>query len=137
MSDFVQNKEVRAGVFRVEEALAFDPAHKGMGVARFFLGDPENPDTPLILITTYPPNFQVGAHKHTSEYVEIVLEGAVKIGRDWYTRGHIRQVPAGKAYGPLLTGAEGCTAAVVYRSNSSTPIAPRKDVPVPFGPVAG
>jgi len=121
----------------VEDVLRFDPAHKGMGIARFFLGDPGGDDTPLVLITSYPPDFQVGAHKHSSEYVEIILEGSMKIGREWFSRGDIRQVPAGKAYGPLISGPQGCTAAVVYRSNSSTPIAPRKDVPVPFGPAAG
>ena len=75
---------------------------------------PEGSDAPVIGYSKWPPGRTVPPHTHSSDYVEIILEGSQRIGKTWHKAGDVRMVKAGTGYGPLTAGPEGVTFLVVF-----------------------
>lgn len=73
------------------------------------LGDPDDPDRPLVAVIEYAPNITVRPHTHPSDYCSIVVRGSVEVTRQQHGVGSIRFVKAGTVYGPLVAGPEGTT----------------------------
>ena len=90
----------------------------GSRLTRMSMGEPGDDNAPVIVMAEFPPNCQVAAHTHNTDYVEILLEGTQKVGAKWHKAGDIRSAKAGTGYGPLLSGPEGCRALVVFRTGN-------------------
>lgn len=94
----------------------------GILLARFVLGPDGEEGSTVVCIAKWPPNYQVAAHSHSSDYCEILLEGTQKVGRDWFKAGDMRVASAGQVYGPLESGDEGCTVAIIFNGPGWRPI---------------
>jgi hypothetical protein len=77
------------------------------------------PASAVVVAIEYPPNFRVPAHQHVCGHVEVILEGALRVGDDWEHAGDIRVVPARRSYGPLISGPEGCKALEYFPDRSA------------------
>src|SRR5579885_3438877 len=58
----------------------------GARVASFVLGDPDDPDAPVVFTGEYPPGSRTEAHHHVNDYAEILLEGTQQITGKWHRR---------------------------------------------------
>ena len=95
---------------------------EGSRVTKYNVGLPGDENAPAVFRVYYPPGFEVPAHSHPSDYTEIFLSGTQKISGRWYQAGDLRIVSAGTAYGPTVTGPEGCTVLAFFRTNQWTPV---------------
>ena len=98
------------------EELGWQEYDNGARVASFILGDPDDPDAPVIFTGVYPPGSRTAAHHHVNDYAEILLEGSQQITNKWRHAGDVRIVKAGTGYGPLIAGPEGCRTLVIFRN---------------------
>src|SRR6266568_6195209 len=65
---------------------SFDsPELKGAGVGGVFMGD--DPHGPLVWFQELPPNIVAPAHSHDTDYLTVVIEGSLRVGRKWYGPG--------------------------------------------------
>lgn len=115
----------------IAELLEHPPRLSGLGVARLSIGDA------AVVVTECPAAFVVSAHGHDTDYVEVFLDGRLRIGRAWFRAGDVRIVPAGTVYGPLRSGPDGATTLQVYAGGSVQPIPPRSDAKLAFGSAPG
>jgi hypothetical protein len=88
----------------------------GVRTSSFILGDPNDPDAPVVFKTYFPPGCRVNAHHHTTDYAEIILEGSQQVTGKWHTAGDVRVVHGGIGYGPLIAGPEGVHVVVIFRN---------------------
>jgi hypothetical protein len=87
------------------------------------LGDPVDPNRPLLMFVRYAPGIVVKPHSHGSDYSSMVLQGEVKITGRSHAVGSIRLVSAGTVYGPLVAGPEGTTLLDIFsRRDGALPI---------------
>lgn len=87
----------------------------GIRSSRFVLGDPDDPDAPLVFNSYFPPGCRVEAHRHRCDYAEIILEGTQEVSRKWHKAGDVRYVVGDRGYGPLIAGPEGVHVIVIFR----------------------
>jgi hypothetical protein len=85
-------------------------------------GPGDEAGAPVIFHTTFPPNTRIDAHTHRCDYAEIVLAGSQCVTRKWFHPGDVRIVKAGTAYGPLVTGPEGATVLIIFRTGDWEPV---------------
>jgi hypothetical protein len=72
-----------------------------------FLADPEQ--GPAFLHVTFDPGFVMPYHWHPHDTVYIITKGEFIVeGEGSYVPGNVRWVKGGSAYGPELTGPNGC-----------------------------
>ena len=98
------------------DELGWTEYDNGARVASVILGDPADPDAPVIFTGVYPPGSRTEAHHHVNDYAEILLEGTQQITGKWHKAGDVRIVKAGTGYGPLIAGPEGCKTVVIFRN---------------------
>lgn len=89
-----------------------------------------------VCIVKWPPNSRVEPHSHASDYCELILEGTQRVGPDWFKAGDLRIATAGQIYGPLESGDEGCTIAVIFNGPGWLPIPAREGTFENVGEVA-
>lgn len=98
----------------------------GVTLANLFLGADADDGPPVrIARVCFPPNYEVRAHTHAADYVELILEGSQQVTRRWYHAGDVRMVKGGTAYGPLIAGPDGVTVLVIFRGDSTLLELPR------------
>ncbi|HEY0958054.1 MAG TPA: hypothetical protein VGE05_02140 [Novosphingobium sp.] len=87
----------------------------GVRYARFSsrAGDPGRP---LVVLSELPPGHVEPPHTHESDYIEIILEGTLHIGKTDMGRGDARSTQAGTGYGPLVAGPEGCVRLTIFET---------------------
>lgn len=98
------------------DELGWQEYDNGARVSHFILGDPDDPDAPVVFTGVYPPGSRTEAHHHVNDYAEILLEGTQQITGKWHKAGDVRIVKAGTGYGPLIAGPEGCRTVVIFRN---------------------
>ena len=98
-----------------------DELPNGERLSILVVGDSQDPLAPRIVRSVLPPGTRIEVHTHDSDYVEIILEGAERVGRTWYRKGDIRRVKAGCVYGPLVAGPEGVLKLIVFRDGNWQP----------------
>lgn len=76
------------------------------------LGD--DPEGPAVGFLVDEPDVEYAAHYHEADYVTVIMEGSVRIGRTWLHRGAVYVQDAGAPYGPILVGPEGLKAVVFF-----------------------
>lgn len=76
------------------------------------LGD--DPEGPAVGFLVDEPNVEYAAHYHETDYVTVIVEGSVRIGRTWLERGAIYVQDKGAPYGPILVGPGGLRAVVFF-----------------------
>lgn len=106
----------------------------GPDMTRYAVGDPEDATAPVVVCARFPAGFVLGPHTHDTDYSEIVLRGAQRVGRTWYHPGDARVVKAGTVYGPLEAGPEGAVVLVVFRDGRRHMLPPRPGVGVWYEP---
>src|SRR5437016_6199126 len=74
----------------------------------------EDPEGPVVGFLVDKPNAEYAAHYHNSDYVTVIMEGSVRIGRKWYRPGSVYVQDGGAVYGPSLVGPEGVKAIVFF-----------------------
>jgi hypothetical protein len=99
---------------------SFDsPELKAAGVGGVFMGD--DPHGPLVWFQELPPNIVAPAHSHYTDYLTVVIEGSLRVGRKWYGPGSVRIQEAGSVYGPSLVGPDGLKVMVVFTDRLGMP----------------
>ena len=98
------------------DGLGWTDYEGGARTSQFVLGDPDDPNAPVIFRGLFPAGYRVEPHHHVTDYAEILLEGSQQITNHWHRAGDVRIVKAGTGYGPLITGPEGCETIVVFRN---------------------
>ena len=88
----------------------------GIRSSKFVLGDPDDPDAPVVFNSYFPPGSRVEAHHHACDYAEIILEGSQEVTRRMHHAGDVRIVGGGRGYGPLIAGPEGVHVIVIFRN---------------------
>jgi len=87
-----------------------------------FSTQPGDPGRPLTVLSEYPPNHRVAPHTHGCDYTEIVVEGALRVGKVELGKGDVRIMKAGTGYGPLVSGPDGCKVLTIFdRADGSPP----------------
>jgi hypothetical protein len=87
----------------------------GSRVSSVRVGEPNDPNAPVVLRMEFPPGGTVGVHSHDTDYTEIIIAGSQRVTRKMHTVGDVRVVKAGTAYGPLVAGPEGATVLIIFR----------------------
>jgi hypothetical protein len=75
-----------------------------------------------IAIVHTAPNSVLPPHSHSSDYLELVLRGSVRIGRRTYEAGDIRIQEEGTVYGPEHVGPEGVVLFKVFATPAGLPM---------------
>jgi anti-sigma factor ChrR (cupin superfamily) len=75
---------------------------------------PGDPSRPLLVLSELPPGYVEPPHTHESDYVEIVVEGALYVGKVVLAKGDMRAMKGGAGYGPLTAGPDGCLRLTVF-----------------------
>jgi len=88
----------------------------GITSSRFILGDPDDPDAPVVFRSFFPPGSRVEPHHHPCDYAEIILEGTQQVTGKWHKAGDVRISAGGRGYGPLIAGPEGVHVIVIFRN---------------------
>jgi hypothetical protein len=101
----------------------------GIRVAHVVVGDEEDEQATHVFMSDLPANTEIATpHTHACDYLEIVLEGSIRVGKTWYKANEARVVKAHTGYGPLVTGPDGCKQIIIF-SNANW-------VPIPLGSAA-
>ena len=80
-----------------------------------FSTEPGNADRPLVVLSKLPPNHVEPPHTHGCDYIEIVINGTLTVGKaPPMQAGDVRSTPAGVGYGPLTAGEEGCVRLTIF-----------------------
>jgi hypothetical protein len=98
-----------------------DPGLEGepFGMTTLNMGD--DPDGPVAVLFSMPPNLEFAAHYHETDQCFVVLEGSWRIGRTWYGPGSVRVQDAGSVYGPGVVGPDGLKAISFYGDRTKLP----------------
>ena len=91
------------------------------------LGDEGDIAAPRVAWRRWEPGRKVEPHTHPCDYLEIILEGSQRVGKEWFYPGHVRVVSAGTGYGPLEAGPDGVTFVAVFASSNFDPIFHHRD----------
>jgi hypothetical protein len=86
----------------------------GVRMRLFGLGEPDDPAAPTFVMTRLPANGVLPPHYHESTFVDVVVQGSVKVGGKWYGPGDVRCLAWGVKYGPSEAGPEGVTLLEFY-----------------------
>jgi hypothetical protein len=97
------------------DELGWNDLGGGITSSRFVLGDPDDPQAPMVFRTFFPPGCRVEAHRHSCDYAEIILEGTQQVSGKWHKAGDVRYVVGKRGYGPLIAGPEGVHVIVIFR----------------------
>jgi hypothetical protein len=76
---------------------------------------------PLAVFIELGPNIESSAHHHESDYITVVVSGALRVGRKWFGPGSVRVQEKGSVYGPSLTGPEGVRVVVFFSDRHGLP----------------
>src|SRR5437763_1128346 len=101
-----------------DESLEWDGFDDRVSSAWLDMGDPDDPDRPLVMLVRYAPNITLAPHAHASDYSSIVVQGEVTVSGRLHTVGSLRIVAAGTTYGPLVAGPEGTTIIDTFASRN-------------------
>lgn len=95
----------------VDACLPFD----GMKYRLFALGDPNDPETPAVVIFRSPPGHVVARRSHDCHRFEVILEGSVTDEHgDVCGPGSVMTAAPNQMYGPSVAGPEGCVSAEFF-----------------------
>jgi hypothetical protein len=86
--------------------------------ARFPLGDPEDDTTPFASVLFMPPNYELWRHKHSCYRFEAILRGSIEVDGRELGPGYVMTSAPYEAYGPYLTGPEGCVTIEIFSARS-------------------
>lgn len=75
---------------------------------------PGDPTRPLLILSELPPGYCETPHTHESDYVEIIVDGELTVGKVALTKGDMRAMKGGAGYGPLTAGPTGCLRLTVF-----------------------
>jgi anti-sigma factor ChrR (cupin superfamily) len=79
-----------------------------------FATSSDNLSAPLVILSKLPANHREPAHTHGCNYIEILLEGGMQVGKVGFTKGDVRVMQAGAGYGPLVAGPDGCLRLTIF-----------------------
>jgi hypothetical protein len=80
-----------------------------------FSTQPGNADVPLVVLSKLPPHHVEPPHTHDCNYIEIVMDGTLTVGKaDAMRSGDVRSTSAGVGYGPLVAGEDGCVRLTIF-----------------------
>lgn len=80
-----------------------------------FSTEPGNAEKPLVVLSKLPPNHVEPPHTHGCDYIEIVIDGSLTVGKaSPMQAGDARSTRAGVGYGPLTAGDDGCVRLTIF-----------------------
>lgn len=100
------------------DELGWQDLGKGIRSSKFILGDPNDPEAPVVFNTFFPPGCRLEPHHHSCDYAEIILSGTQQVTGTWHEEGTVRVVHGGRGYGPLIAGPEGVHVIVIMKNQS-------------------
>ncbi|MEO5586097.1 MAG: hypothetical protein ABIQ81_00220 [Novosphingobium sp.] len=75
---------------------------------------PGDTSRPMLVLSDLPANYIEPAHTHDSNYVEIVIDGDITVGKVRMIKGDMRAMRGGAGYGPLTAGSGGCLRLTIF-----------------------
>ena len=110
----VARPPMRAGrvAFTLDDPLVTHLRSLPVGAVTILLGD--DPNGAALQIQWVEPNLDVPPHYHTTDYVTMVLQGSLCVGRTWCHPGHFRVQNKESVYGPVKAGPEGSLTVSFY-----------------------
>lgn len=88
----------------------------------------EEPQGPSMAVQVFPANLDFATHYHDTDYCTIVLQGDLRVGRNWYRTGDFRVQDEGSVYGPVRTGPDGCVLVSFYGDRTAIADQFKRDV---------
>jgi anti-sigma factor ChrR (cupin superfamily) len=78
----------------------------------------DDASSPAIVLSKFEPGTVVDAHTHDTNYFEYIIAGEQTVGKTLFKVGDVRIAEAGRGYGPIKVGPEGCTVLIVFEDGS-------------------
>jgi hypothetical protein len=100
------------------DELGWNDLGGGIMSSKFVLGDPGDPESPVVFNTFFPAGFRLEPHHHSCDYAEIILEGEQEVTGRMHYPGTVRVVHGGRGYGPLIAGPDGVHVIVMMRNQN-------------------
>ena len=79
---------------------------------------------PVLILSELPANYVEPPHTHDSNYVEVVIDGEITVGKVRMTKGDMRAMRGGAGYGPLTAGPRGCLRLTVFERADGSMLRP-------------
>ena len=89
-----------------------------------FSTEPGDPSRPLVVLSDLPANYREPPHTHDSNYIEIVVDGDIRVGKTDMHKGDVRAMKAGVGYGPLVAGDNGCLRLTIFERADGSMLRP-------------
>ena len=86
----------------------------GVKIARFPLGDPDDPNVPAVSVLFMPPGYELWRHKHDCHRFEAIIRGSMRVGDRTLGPGDIMTSAPNQPYGPYSIGPDGCVTVEVF-----------------------
>jgi len=88
---------------------------EGMAYRLFALGDPDDPETPAVVVFRAPPGYELPRHSHDCHRFEVVIDGSLTDEHgDALTAGSIATAEPNQMYGPSVAGPDGYVSAEFF-----------------------
>lgn len=95
--------------------------YEGMGYRMFALGDPNDPETPAVVLFKAPPGYVLPRHSHDCHRLEVVIAGSLTDEHgDQLHAGSIATAVPHEMYGPSVAGADGWISAEFFSRLAGT-----------------
>jgi anti-sigma factor ChrR (cupin superfamily) len=99
-----------------------DPVSGGVVSAHFVVGEPDDPNAPVVMKTFYPPEKKVDAHTHECTFAHVIVDGSLTDGDAEFGAGDIRIGTPGVVHGPLVAGPMGVNLFTIFRNSRWAPV---------------
>ena len=99
------------------------PLPFGLTQTQIVLADADDPKSPVLYMTYFPPDKVLPRHNHAAPFCDAVVTGSMWVEDDqtWYPAGTVRHIPPGVVYGPTKSGADGLTLLEFYATVDGVP----------------
>ncbi|QHE73334.1 hypothetical protein [Rhodococcus sp. WAY2] len=106
-----------------EDRDGWTPLAFGLTQTQIILSEPDNPKSPVLYMTHFPPDTVLPRHHHESPFCDAVVTGSMWVEDDqtWYHAGTVRHVPPLVVYGPTKSGPNGLTLLEFYAQVEGVP----------------
>jgi len=95
--------------------------YAGMGYRLFALGNPDDPETPAVVVFKAPPGYVLPRHSHNCHRLEVVLRGSLTDEHGQVlTAGAIMTAEPNEMYGPSVAGGDGWISAEFFSRLAGT-----------------
>jgi anti-sigma factor ChrR (cupin superfamily) len=100
------------------EGMAEVAKAQGIRLSMHVLGDQGDETAPTALMLRMPPGYVLPKHAHPCNRLEVVVEGAMRVGDLTLGPGDVLSSNHSQAYGPHIAGPDGCTTVEIFSTRA-------------------